>query len=66
MEFLEDPGEMTPEERLAEVAAILAAGWQRRSRSAVPFTEKPLDCSAAPIPLCVNGLTQRDPAEDAA
>ena len=39
MEFLDDPDEMTPEQRLAEVAAILAAGILRL------FTEKPLDCS---------------------
>jgi hypothetical protein len=61
MPFEDHPDEMTPEQRLAEVAAIFATAWLRR-----PFTEKPLDCSAAPMPLCVNGLTQRDPAEDAA
>jgi hypothetical protein len=61
MPFEDDPEEMTPEQRLAEVAGILAAGFRRH-----PFTEKPLDCSAAPMPLCDNGLTQRDPAEDAA
>jgi hypothetical protein len=52
---------MTPEQRLVEVAAILASAWLRHS-----FTEKPLDCPGAPMLLCVNGLTQRDPAEDAA
>ena len=63
MAFEDDPDEMTPEQRLAEVAAILATGWLRR-----PFTEKPLDCSTAPMPLCVNGLAGREPApvEDAA
>ena len=29
MDFLDDPAEMTPERGLAEVAAILAAGWRR-------------------------------------
>jgi hypothetical protein len=57
MPFEDDPEEMTPEQRLAEVAAILATAWLRR-----PFTEKSLDCSAAPMPLCVNGLTGREPA----
>ena len=57
MDFLDDPEDMTPEQRLAEVAAILASAWLRH-----PFTEKPLDCSATPMPLCVNGLTGRDPA----
>jgi hypothetical protein len=61
MAFEDDPDEMTPEQRLAEVAAILAAAWLRH-----PFTEKPLDCSAAPMPLCVNGLTETDPKEHAA
>jgi hypothetical protein len=65
MDFLDDPAEMTPEQRLAEVAGILAAGWLRRPLT-LPFTEKPLDSPAAPMPLCVNELTQRDPAEDAA
>jgi len=37
MDFLDDPEEMTAEQRLAEVAAILAAGYMRlRTR---PFTE---------------------------
>ena len=65
MPFEDDPEEMNPEQRLAEVAAILAVAWLRRPPT-LPFTEKPLDCSLAPMPLCVNGLTQRDPAEDAA
>ena len=52
---------MTPEQRLAEVAAILTAVWLRR-----PFTEKPLDCSAAPMAVCVNGFTEIDPKEHAA
>jgi hypothetical protein len=65
MLFTDDPADMSPEQRLAEVAAILAGAWLRCPPT-LPFTEKPLDCSAAPMPLCVNGLTQRDPAEDAA
>ena len=39
MDFLDDPAEMTPDQRLAEVAAILAAGWLRRPPT-LPFTEK--------------------------
>jgi hypothetical protein len=56
MPFTDDPAEMTREQRLAEVAAILAAAWLRH-----PFTEKPLDSLTAPMAVCVNGLTQRDP-----
>jgi len=53
MDFLDDPEEMTPEERLGELAAILAAGYLRLRRSNLklaadpdspPFTEKRLDC----------------------
>jgi hypothetical protein len=58
MEFLDDPAEMTPEQRLAEVASILAAGYLRCRT----FTENPLDCSGAPLPLCDHGLTGREPA----
>ena len=57
MDFLDDPEEMTAEQRLAEVAAILAAGYRRL------FTEKPLDCSGAPMPLCVDGPRESAPAE---
>jgi hypothetical protein len=60
MPFEDDPDEMTPEQRLVEVAAILAAAWLRRSHT-LPFTEKRLDCSTAPVPLCVNGLAGREP-----
>jgi hypothetical protein len=60
MEFLDVPEDMTPEQRLAEVAAILAEGYLR-SRGTRPFTEKPLDCSGAPLPLCDEGLTEREP-----
>ena len=54
--FLDDPAEMTPELRLAEVAAILAAAWLRQF-SRRPLTEKPLDSSRAPMALCDNGLS---------
>jgi hypothetical protein len=73
MNFRDDPAEMTPEDRLREVTAIFAAGYLRlRTRgvelAAGPstFTENPLDCSGPPMAVCDNGLTQRDPAEDAA
>ncbi len=76
MDFLDDPAELTPEQRLAEVAAILATGWLRTFErpaalasdiaGSAPFTEKPLDCSAAPMAVCVNGLTAKDPKEHAA
>ena len=58
MEFLDDPAEMTPEQRLAAVAAILALAWLRR-----PFTEKPLDCSPTPMAVCDEGIS---PTENAA
>ena len=64
MDFLDDPAEMTPEARLAEIAAILAEALVRlRKRSiehaASPgtFTENPLDCSDPPMPLCDNSAT---------
>ena len=52
MECLEDPAEMTPEQRLDEVAAMFATAWLRR-----PFTEKPLDCSPTPMAVCGRGST---------
>ena len=60
MEFLDDPEEMTPEQRLSELAAILGAGYLRSRRSG-PFTEKPLDCSGDERPCGVDGLTEREP-----
>jgi hypothetical protein len=68
MEFLDDPEEMTPEQRLSEVACILAAGYirLRRSRDSAPSAENPLDCSGAPMALCDNGLERADPEEHAA
>ena len=46
MDFLDDPEEMTAEQGLTEVAAILAAGYLRLK--ARPFTENPLDSPATP------------------
>jgi hypothetical protein len=67
MPFEDDPEEMTPEQRLAEIATILAAGYFRlRRHNSAPFTENPLDCSGAPMAVCGNGLSQRDPEEHAA
>ena len=67
MDFLDDPEEMTPEQRLAEIAAILAAGYLRVRRSrpepVAPFTENPLDCSGDERPCGVDGLTEREPVE---
>ena len=71
MDFLDDPEEMAPEERLGEVAAILAVGYLRTRRSDAPlapdpppppFTENPLDCSGEQRPLLVEGLTDREAA----
>jgi hypothetical protein len=50
VDFLDDPEDMTPEARLAEVATILAAGYARHPR--LPSTENPLDSLATPMPLC--------------
>lgn len=72
MDFLDDPEEMTPEQRLAEVASILAAGYSRlRARlqfapnpgSPNSFTDKGLDVSGHPRPPVDNGLTVREPAQ---
>ena len=62
MLFLDDPDEMTPEQRRSEIAAILAAGYFRQRTG--PSTEKPLDVSRTPAPPCENGLT--DPVEERA
>jgi hypothetical protein len=71
MDFLDDPEEMTPEDRLAEVVAILAAGYLRLRQSpsmpatdleSPPSTAKPLDCPGEPLPLCDEGLTDGEPA----
>jgi hypothetical protein len=72
MDFLDEPGEMSAEERLAEVAAILASGYLRMRESRVPpapgpsetpaLTEKPLDSRRARRPCGDEGLTRRDAA----
>jgi hypothetical protein len=70
MAFHDDPEEMTPEQRLREVASILAAGCLRLRASPQPalgpdspnsFTDKELDVSGHPRPPVDNGLTARDP-----
>jgi hypothetical protein len=38
-----DPSDMTPEERRAEVAAILAAGYMRLARRPRPLPSSPQD-----------------------
>ena len=53
-----DPEEMTPEQRLAEVAAILVAGYLRHKTRL--FTENPLDCSDGLMAVCDHGLTDRE------
>jgi len=71
MDFMDDPDEMTPEGRVAEIGAILAAAYLRMRQSAVepaptasppPFTEKGLDVPAGPLPLCGDGLTDGESA----
>ena len=70
MDFLENPEDMTPEERLQELAAIFALGYTRYknqvSELAAATTnppnsvEKPLDVSGHPSSCLDNGLTDRD------
>ena len=71
MDLLDDPEDMTPEQRLGEVAAILAIGYLRLRQSSAqpaadrdspPSTENPLDFSRQPLPLCVEGLTDGESA----
>ncbi|MBU1699668.1 MAG: hypothetical protein KJ970_09250 [Candidatus Eisenbacteria bacterium] len=74
MDFLENPEEMMPEQRLRELAAILAAGFIRlRNRNpelastpdqSAASTEKPLDVSGHPSSCLDNGLTGRDPVQE--
>ena len=68
MLFGDDPEEMSPQERLDEIAVILVVGYLRLRKRGVEhaaspgtFTENPLDCSERPMHLCENGLTGRDP-----
>ena len=56
-EYLDDARNLTPEQRLTELAAILAAGWQRLSSP-----EKQLDSARPSTPWCDNGLTATDAA----
>ena len=61
MDFLDDPEEMTPEERLREIAAILAVGYLRlRSRDPVlapTSADKRLDVPGQPSRSLADGLT---------
>ena len=63
MLFLDNPAEMTPEQRRAEIAAILSQGYLR-SRPLTENPDKPVDVVRDPTPPCDNGLTHRD-LEDA-
>jgi hypothetical protein len=72
MDFIDDPEDLTPEERTAEIAAILATGYMRLrghvpqlandAIPAPPSTENPLDCSDDRVPLCDEGLTDGESA----
>ena len=72
MHFLEDPSDMTPEQRLTEIAMILASGVRRiRSIDTMlgpqesPRTgHKGLDVSRRVTRPCGEGLTDGDPKED--
>jgi len=45
-----DPADMSPEDRLAEIAAILAEGVVRlRRRSGIPATSSPPEISGNPL-----------------
>ena len=72
MDFITDPAEMTPGERLCELAAILAQGYLRFRRglpppeiatSAAPPepTESRLDSRGEPRPPLDPGLTPGQP-----
>lgn len=61
-----DPTEMTPKQRLAEIASILASALREYPESSAPASNSPdkrLDVSRGPTALCANGLTDRDPRE---
>ena len=72
MEFFDDPEDMGTEERVAEVAAILATGLLRfrSARAASPSTaesanalfDKDLDASSTESPPLDEGSTGREPA----
>jgi len=60
MPVARDPDDMSPDERVAEVAAILATGYLRQRQHAgnpASPADKPLDCRDAQGPLCVGRLT---------
>ena len=68
MDFLDDPAEMSPSERLSEVAAILAAGYLRLRRhpelAAAPETaESRLDTPGEPRPPLDDGPGGPDEVE---
>jgi hypothetical protein len=72
MQFLDDPDEMTPQQRLVEVASILTAGYLRLKTRPKPsigsdspnsFIDKGLDVPGHPSPPLDNGLTGRDLAQ---
>ena len=64
MQFVTDPAEMTPEQRLSEIAAILADGLLRLPTAlATEKSDKRLDVTGGPTPPCDLGLTDRDPGE---
>ena len=68
MDFLDDPDEMTPDERLHELAAILAAACMHllpphETPLFSPLPDKGLDVSLGSTPPLENGngLTHREP-----
>jgi hypothetical protein len=67
MSLARDPDEMSPDARVAEVAAILAAGYLRQrqcaSKPASP-AHKPLDCADAQRPSLNGRLTDREPVHE--
>ena len=65
MDSFDDPSEMTPEQRLAELADILASafeprGFPRFSADDVDSPEKRLDVSRCPTAPCPRRLTRRE------
>jgi hypothetical protein len=48
---LDDPAEMTPEERDAELAAILATGFLRLKRQNTVLPDRPSAAPAPPEPI---------------
>ena len=56
MDPFDDPSEMTPEQRLAEIAAILASALGENPQSDSP--DKRLDVSRGPTAPCPRRLTR--------